>query len=211
MLLLIVVLSIFCLLHENHSHIEAAPDFGVCPVCGQPRSGGYIDAEPTCTQGASYECWCNNPSCDAYGASEGGYTPALGHDYTESVIAQATCTEQGILRKICRRCKDSYDQTIPALGHDYHSSVTKAATCTEAGTRTFACSRCSNSYAETIAALGHDYEYEETEATCTEEGYKIGTCKRCGDVTEENYPALGHDLDEYKIIKEASCEEDGMK
>ena len=207
---LIVLFSVFFLLHENHIHIEAAPDFGVCPVCGQPRIGGYIDHDPTCTEGASYECWCDNPSCDAYGSATGGYTPALGHDYIDYVITQASCTTDGVVRKICQRCENYYDEKIPAWGHSYQSSVTKAATCTETGIRTYTCSRCSDSYTETIAALGHNYEYEETEATCTEEGHKIGTCKRCGNVTEEIYPALGHDL-EYVVTKQPTCTEEGQR
>ncbi|MBR4462626.1 MAG: hypothetical protein IKS51_08615 [Erysipelotrichaceae bacterium] len=210
-ILLAVCVSVLFLLHEDHMHILAAPDYGVCPECGQPRSGGYITGDPTCTEGASFECWCNNPACVAYGSAEGGYTPPLGHDYAQSTVSEATCTQNGVIRYTCRRCSDSYDQTTAALGHDYHSSVTKAATCTESGTRTYSCSRCSDAYTETIKALGHEYTYEETEATCTEGGHKIGTCSRCGNVTDEVSPALGHDMGEAVIVKEASCEEDGLK
>ncbi|MBQ6560586.1 MAG: hypothetical protein IJL85_07145 [Erysipelotrichaceae bacterium] len=211
-ILLILCVSVLFLLHENQIHIHADPDYGTCPECGQARTGAYITGGPTCTEGDSYEFWCNNPSCSLYLSAEGGYTPALGHDYVGETVREATCTQSGLIHYNCKRCGDSpYDKTVAALGHSYDSSVTKSATCTESGIRTYSCIRCGDTYTETIKALGHNYTYEETEATCTEDGHKIGTCSRCGNVTDEVSPALGHDMSEAVVVKEASCEEDGLK
>ena len=41
------------------------------------------------------------------------------HDYIETVITPATCTETGIKTLICADCRETYTEEIPALGHDW--------------------------------------------------------------------------------------------
>ncbi len=68
------------------------------------------------------------------------------HTFTEEVIANASCTENGDMLYICSKCDVSYMEEIPAFGHDAYP-----ATCEEPGV----CGNCSQIAEE---ALGHSFE-----------------------------------------------------
>ena len=110
------------------------------------------------------------------------FTPALGHNYEDRVVA-ATCETAGYTEHTCKRCDHSYmDSLVQPLGHDYQAVVT-APTHDKMGYTTYTCARegCGHSYVSDYTdALGHTYTQTVTkEATCTEEGVMTFTCD-CG-------------------------------
>lgn len=191
--------------HLFHVHRISADFLTVCPYCGEPL---IVNTTATCEDAGDYFVRCPNGDY-----VDRGSTGPLGHDYEAHIEKEATCTEAGIKRYVCKRvdCGDSYEEKIEPLGHNYLYKITKEATCTEEGIRTYTCTRCFDKYTKPIEALGHDIEYEEVAATCTKEGYRKGVCKRCDNKTLKVYPALGHIFDEIKVIKEATCTENGIK
>lgn len=100
---------------------------------------------------------------------------------------QPTCTEDGLDKRICRRCGYTEAKTILALGH---RNIVPA-TCTSHGY----CSICG---AVLQPALGHDWgEWVITDPTCIKDGVEKHTCNRCGLLESFILPALGHD---YKVV-----------
>ena len=62
----------------------------------------------------------------------------------EEVVKEATCTENGVAKKICESCGYSYEVAIES-GHDLDwsgSVVIKEPTCTEDGKEALECSKC---------------------------------------------------------------------
>ena len=135
------------------------------------------------------------------------YKAALGHDYSEEVIAP-TCTSDGFTTYSCTRCNDSYVKDYKnALGHNEVNHVGKEATCTESGYKPYVtCTRCTYSTYQTIDSLGHnEINHEGKEATCTESGYKpYVTCTRCTYSTYQTINELGHN---YVGIQCNKCKE----
>ena len=128
------------------------------------------------------------------------------HNYIESVLTAATCTNTGTKTKLCSSCGDSSQITIPALGHNYTSVVT-APTATAQGYTTYTCTRCGDSYKDNYTdATGCQHtstatRYETTsDATCTTAGSrnKVTYCTSCGAVigsVPESIPATGQHID----------------
>lgn len=85
---------------------------------------------------------------------------ALGHDWVETVIKNATCTEDGEIEKACKLCNATELKTIDALGHDFewktdmstHESVCRHAGC-----------------GETIAPEKHDWASDNVCKECSYE------------------------------------------
>lgn len=82
---------------------------------------------------------------------------ACAHRFGEwKVTVAATCTKDGVSRRICSICGAVEEKSVPAPGHNFGAwTVTKAATCTETGTEKRTCSVCSKEETRVIAALGH--------------------------------------------------------
>lgn len=82
---------------------------------------------------------------------------ACAHRFGEwKVTVAATCTKDGVSRRICSICGAVEEKPVPATGHKFSAwTVTKAATCTETGTEKRTCSVCSKVETRVIAALGH--------------------------------------------------------
>ncbi len=134
-----------------------------------------------------------------------------GHSYAEQVFA-GSCTEDGYILKVCVRCHDS-EKTITSVaqGHDFKTDVHKA-TCTENGYTLYSCKNCNFSYSKTEIAIGHIWEAgAKEESTCTKNGYETFECKNCDQSYTKTLPKLDHQMVEEKIIKEATCSEDGSK
>ena len=160
--------------------------------------------EPTCTDNGSYDSVVYCSVCGVELSREGKVISALGHSYN-SVITEATCTEQGYTTYTCTRCGDSYvSDYVDSLGHDLIHHNGKAATCTEKGWNAYeTCTRCDYTTYEEIPALGHTpdggIEENRIEPTCTEKGsYDIvGYCYVCREELwrqSAEIPALGHNL-----------------
>lgn len=82
---------------------------------------------------------------------------ACAHRFGEwKVTVAATCTKDGVSRRICSICGAVEEKSVPALGHTFGAwTTTKKPTCTETGTEKSTCSVCSKEETRVIAALGH--------------------------------------------------------
>ena len=125
--------------------------------------------------------------------------PALGHQWEESEIQKATCTESGEKKHTCSRCNYSYIETISATGHKHIEKINvKKATCTEKGySGDLVCTDCGKIFRKgnELDILDHTYgEWKTvTEVTCITSGEKVRKCLVCGKEESQTVSALGHD------------------
>ena len=158
---------------------------------------------------------CTRENCDYF---ETRKIPKLDHthEYTETVV-EPTCTEKGYTLHKCE-CGDEYkDNETEALGHLFGAweTITPATEDSE-GLEQRVCARenCDFKEERKIPVLSHTHHYITItiEPTCTERGYTKYTCEKCGNSYNADYKkALGHDFGEWKEIKPATEEEDGLK
>ena len=82
---------------------------------------------------------------------------ACAHRFGEwKVTVAATCTKDGVSRRICSICGAVEEKSVPAAGHKFGEwTTTKEPTCTETGTEKRTCTVCSKEETRVIAALGH--------------------------------------------------------
>lgn len=108
---------------------------------------------------------------------------ACAHRFGEwQVTVAATCTKDGVSRRICSICGAVEEKPVPATGHKFSAwTVTKAATCTESGISTRKCSVCGTEETMIVPSLGHSMTATAGKAaTCTEAGNSAyWTCSRC--------------------------------
>lgn len=108
---------------------------------------------------------------------------ACAHRFGEwKVTVAATCTKDGVSRRICSICGVVEEKPVPATGHKFSAwTVTKAATCTESGISTCKCSVCGTEETMIVPSLGHSMTATAGKAaTCTEAGNSAyWTCSRC--------------------------------
>ena len=135
------------------------------------------------------------------------------HEYEESTVREATCTEDGELLYKCRKCGDSYNEPIPAKGHDMQLIEATESVCVEESKRVYKCSRCDYTVTETQppAFEVHDYRGKiETEPTCTKSGIIKYTCTRCGDSYTESLSRQEHEW-EVKSPTSQVCKKCGQE
>ncbi|MBR3993738.1 MAG: Ig-like domain-containing protein, partial [Clostridia bacterium] len=139
------------------------------------------------------------------------YTPALGHDYDDIVIREATCKQGGLVLTLCADCGDFYQTTTQAGEHKY-KSVNHNATCRNVGYTEHTCEVCGDNYINNIQPLiSHSYERVTKEPTCTDKGYTTSTCTMCGLNTVSDYTEpLGHDWDEGHTVTSSTCDAEGV-
>lgn len=134
---------------------------------------------------------------------------ACAHRFGEwKVTVAATCTKDGVSRRICSICGAVEEKSVPAPGHNFGAwTVTKAATCTESGISTRKCSVCGTEETMIVPSLGHSMTATAGKAaTCTEAGNSAyWSCSRCGkffsdaagktEIAKNSWiiAALGHD------------------
>ena len=134
---------------------------------------------------------------------------ACAHRFGEwKVTVAATCTKDGVSRRICSICGAVEEKSVPATGHKFSAwTVTKAATCTESGISTRKCSVCGTEETMIVPSLGHSMTATAGKAaTCTEAGNSAyWSCSRCGkffsdaagktEIAKDSWviAALGHD------------------
>lgn len=134
---------------------------------------------------------------------------ACAHRFGEwKVTVVATCTKDGVSRRICSICGAVEEKSVPAAGHNFGAwTVTKAATCTESGISTRKCSVCGTEETMIVPSLGHSMTATAGKAaTCTEAGNSAyWTCSRCHkffsdaagktEIAKDSWviAALGHD------------------
>ncbi len=107
-------------------------------------------------------------------------TPACTHTNVVPQTKDATCTEAGYERTVCKDCGKTLSNTVkPALGHNFVAGK---------------CSRCDAVDPNYKPDCQHkNVETQTKEATCTEAGYERTVCKDCGmELMGTSGPALGH-------------------
>ena len=171
--------------------------------------------EATCTEeGYTGDLYCKDCKTTT---QTGSSIPAKGHRWGQwKTTKSATCTAQGEETRECKKCGKTEERETKVLGHDWdEGKVTTPATCTENGVKTYTCKRCKTTKTETVPKTEHTAVVVPAKAaTCTETGLTEGKeCEVCHAtlVKQEVTPALGHDWDDWKVTKEATCTETGVK
>ena len=126
---------------------------------------------------------------------EGAAEPCAHEKMTEVVVVEASCEQNGLLRRVCDNCNFYEEKEISALGHNCIVTDTKEPTCTADGYATYKCSRCEYGYTEKQNMLGHNCIVTDTkEPTCTADGYTTYKCSRCEYGYTEKRDKLGHEI-----------------
>ena len=144
----------------------------------------YLSTAADCTNKAKYFYSC---SCGEKGSKTFEYGSPLGHSLSEwKIQKEATETEKGLKTRNCTRTGCNYSETenIPMLSHTHKFNLETATD-----------------------------NYLATAATCTEKAqyYYSCSCGEKGSKTFEYGSPLGHSLSEWKIQKEATETEKGLK
>lgn len=121
--------------------------------------------------------------------------------------------------EIYGREKKAVEEPAPECQHANTKVLgAKESTCTETGyTGDTFCNDCQKviETGQTIVAKGHDFANEFTTdkaATCTEAGSKSKHCSRCDEKSDVTViEKLDHDMGEWKVVKEATETEEGLK
>lgn len=154
---------------------------------------------PTCTeQGYTlYKCEYNLFGIGCTATKKDDYVPALGHDMSDWIVVEATCTTAGEKYKVCQRSgcnhkvvEEGYAEAHPALGHDFEGAewVVEAPTCTTPGKRYQVCKRdgCNaenvdETYAKEHPALGHAWgKYVDDDKPGCQQQTETAHCTREG-------------------------------
>lgn len=123
--------------------------------------------------------------------------PALGHDMSDWIVVEATCTTAGEKYQACQRSgcnhkvvEEGYAAAHPALGHDFEGAEwgIEAPTCTTPGQRYQVCKRdgCNQknideAYAEAHPALGHVWgKYVDDDKPGCQQQTETAHCTREG-------------------------------
>lgn len=148
----------------------------------------------TCTtDGATkYTCSCG------YSYTEANTADKAHHNFAETTIKEATCSENGIKANVCSACgvceKDSIT-SIPQTTHTYGNWTTyTSATCAGEGVEYRECACGAREY-KTTNKTSHNFgETTVVAPTCTAKGYSFHTCSICGliEIFDET-KAKGHD------------------
>ena len=169
---------------------------------------------PTCTeQGYTlYKCEYNLFGFGCTATKKDDFVPALGHDMSDWIVVEATCTTAGEKYKVCQRSgcnhkvvEEGYAEAHPALDHDFEGAewVIEAPTCTTPGQRYQVCKRdgCGQknfdeAYSEAHPALGHAWgKYVNDNKPACEQQTETAHCTRegCTATDTEDRPNLGSD------------------
>jgi len=169
-----------------------------CERCGLTEGEplAHTFKEATCT--APKTCLScglteGTPVAHSYGQDQkcqycGASAVVCQHDYQQTGVKDATCTEKGSTTYTCTKCQHTYSTNIDPKGHQYQN-----ATCTESKT----CSVCG---AKDGAALGHSYK----NATCTEP-------KTCSVCNHKEGSAAGHQYQNATCLEPKTCSVCGSK
>lgn len=177
------------------------------PATGHTEKHEYKNA--TCTAEGYSRMVC--AVCDEVLSTE--TIPALGHDWNEGNITNATCNTEGEIVRTCSRgCTDTHITKIPVNpnAHQYETKVVPA-TCTTPGSVVTKCSLCGDiATNETLAQLNHSWNDGDvtSEATCTTEGVKTYTCTICSTKKTEPIAKSGHNWNDW-VKTDATNSKDG--
>ena len=202
-----------------------------CSRCGKvflaqkviPKTGHTVVADPRVEPTCVKDGLTAGSHCSACGqvlvAQEA--VPAKGHTVVADAAVEPTCTETGLTEgSHCSVCGEVIEarEEVPAKGHTAVDDEAVEPTCTEDGlTAGSHCSACGQVLVaqEAVPAKGHTVVADAAvEPTCTETGLTEGShCSVCGEVLEaqEAVPAKGHDWGEWKVVRPATADREGLK
>lgn len=186
----------------------------VLPKVDHTWNEGEVSKQPTCTENGERTFTCT--VCGTSKTEVAEDLPAIGHNWSDWEVKDATCTEDGLKTRHCQNdgCNEVESEVIPATGHTFGEwIVTKEPSCGNAGEETRTCDVCGHTETRPIDPVA-EHKWNEgivtKEATCTAEGIKTFTCTVCGNTKTEVIPSLGHDWSEWEI-KDATCGQEGEK
>lgn len=151
-------------LGHNYQYVEAKNEI-VCSRCGDERKVGTSYTVPEgYTSFETVKPKCTEPGYTIYHYSDGkeiynDVKSPTGHQYGETTVHPATCTEDEYSVRICSVCnyKDVVTKTGTKLGHSYTKTVV-APTCTEQGYTIYKCETCGDTKnADYVNAKGHNF------------------------------------------------------
>lgn len=169
---------------------------------------------PTCTeQGYTvYKCEYNIFGIGCTETKKDDFVSALGHDMSDWIVVEATCTTAGEKYQVCQRSgctykvvEEGYAEAHPALDHDFKGAewVIEAPTCTTPGKRYQVCKRdgCNaenvdETYAKEHPALGHAWgKYVDDDKPGCQQQTATAHCTRkgCTATDTEDRPNFGPD------------------
>lgn len=171
---------------------------GVVPICSHTSD---LNAAPW-VKFNYVEATCTTPARTYYRCSECQQQQTVvgdtlkPHDFKDYEHKDATCTENGYDKQICKNCQwVETTKTYSALGHKY-SDVTDVVlpTCISQGYTVSKCTVCKeetrSDYTDKIA---HDMkESSRAEPTCSAVGYIRYTCSVCSTPSETVIPTVEH-------------------
>lgn len=193
-----------------------------CTVCsftetvtnGTALGHDYVESKviaPTCMSEGYTECACSR--CGK--TIEIDYKPVIDHILVEHVQTAPTCQNKGVSVTYCTMCETIFaTDDIPRTNHDYVVKEVVAPTHTAKGFTSYECSFCKAILKDNYTDVKpYDIVYStEVEAACDHEGLKVGVCSDgCGYRVEEVIPALAHTFGEWKVVKEAGEDEEGLE
>ena len=188
----------------------------VMPAAWKPHSGPCERSVLLETQAAT----CTTPERKKWKCTKNFHfnnwwedtAPALGHDMSDWIVVEATCTTAGEKYQACKRSgcnhkvvEEGYAEAHPALGHDFEGAewVIEAPTCTTPGQRYQVCKRdgCDQknfdeTYAKEHPALGHAWgKYVNDNKPACEQQTETAHCTRegCTATDTEDRPNFGSD------------------
>ena len=195
--------------------------------------------EPTCEEDGNVEYWYDDNGkffSDEKGEHEielkDTVVKKLGHDFGDWVIViPATHEEKGVQKRVCSRDESHIETSdIEAIQNHIWGEwiVVKEATAKKEGRQERECEICGAKESVVIPKIGHICELEAVEGIdpkCEEAGlYAHYVCKEDANhiywdelgedpapAEELIIPALGHEWTDWKVTKEAKCEEYGEK
>ena len=153
---------------------------GECTAKGDETQHTFVTVreEPTCTETGHEHKACE---CGQIQSGSNRTLPAAGHDYAETVLTPATCTQAGEVQKDCRVCGNSVVETIAQLKHDW--------TLWDSDARQH-WHICGNCGAVQTSKGNHNFRLVEAVAsTCTKDGYKLEECTACEYQKRTTLPA----------------------
>ena len=201
--------------------------YKICDVCGKVltnykwlpmKAHTYtetVTAEvpATCTApGTSAVMKCAN--CDT--TVGGDEIPALDHSYSNWIVTAASCEEDGVRTKYCKRCGHTVSEAIPAAGHTEKAVEAIPATCSAEGkTAGTVCEVCGQVLegCEVIPMTAHEMGEAqiEREATCAQAGLEYTECAVCGYKEYTTIEKPAHTETVTKEAVAATCTATGLK
>ena len=199
----------------------------VMPAAWKPHSGPCERSVLLETQAAT----CTTPERKKWKCTKNFHfnnwwedtAPALGHDMSDWIVVEATCTTAGEKYQACKRSgcnhkvvEEGYAEAHPVLGHDFEGAewVIEAPTCTTPGKRYQVCKRdgCNaenvdETYAKEHPALGHAWgKYVDDDKPGCQDQTESQYCTVCGARNADSEkktsdPIRKHKFTHYEVTK----------